>query len=480
MVLFGGTGDLAMRKLLPALYRRHAAGQLPRDARILGVARAQLAREDWIEQVEASCQRQLASGEFAAGVWSAFSERLTYLSVDATRADQFHALQEALAGREHLLRVFFLSMSPALFTAACSNLGASGLITPLSRVVLEKPLGHDGATAHEINCQVGALFPEHNIYRIDHYLGKETVQNLFALRFGNALFEPLWRRGLIRYVQITVAEQLGVEGRGQFYDDTGAMRDMVQNHLLQLLSILAMEPPASRTPDAIRDEKLKVLRALRPIAGRDAALNTIRGQYKAGASMGQPVPGYLDEPGVAADSTTETFVAIKAEIDTWRWAGVPFYLRTGKRLQEQVSEIVLTFEDIPFSIFDPAVMPISTPNRLMIRLQPEESITLTILAKNPGEVMQLKPVNLGLDLGETFKTRRFDAYERLLTDVVKGNLTLFMRHDELDAAWAWVDPIREAWIASGERPKAYTAGTTGPAAASALISRDGHAWYDES
>jgi glucose-6-phosphate 1-dehydrogenase len=241
-----------------------------------------------------------------------------------------------------------------------------------------------------------------------------------------------------------------------------------------------MEPPASRTPDAIRDEKLKVLRALRPIAGRDAALNTIRGQYKAGASMGQPVPGYLDEPGVAADSTTETFVAIKAEIDTWRWAGVPFYLRTGKRLQEQVSEIVLTFEDIPFSIFDPAVMPISTPNRLMIRLQPEESITLTILAKNPGEVMQLKPVNLGLDLGETFKTRRFDAYERLLTDVVKGNLTLFMRHDELDAAWAWVDPIREAWIASGERPKAYTAGTTGPAAASALISRDGHAWYDES
>jgi glucose-6-phosphate 1-dehydrogenase len=345
-------------------------------------------------------------------------------------------------------------------------------------VVLEKPLGHDTESADLINTQVGAVFAEKQIYRIDHYLGKEAVQNLMALRFGNALFEPLWRRGLIKHVQITVAEELGVERRGQFYDKTGALRDMVQNHLLQLLCIMAMEPPASSDPDAVRDEKLKVLRALRPLRDRDVLTKTVRGQYKAGAVRGVPVPGYLEEADIAADSSTETFAALKVEIDTWRWAGVPFYLRTGKRLQDRLTELVVTFDEVPHPIFEnpPTAR---TANELVIRLQPDESITMTILAKNPGEGMRLKPVSLALDLGETFKTRSLDAYERLLMDTVKGNLTLFMRRDELDAAWAWIDPIRAGWEQYDERPKIYIAGSWGPAASSAMIGRDGFAWHDE-
>ncbi len=477
MVLFGGTGDLVTRKLLPALYRRCAAGQVPSDARIIGVARTALSRAKYLERAEVAC-REFLGGEFDPQHWATFASLLDYVKVDAAATADYADLAAALAGRESRVRVFFFSTSSDLFAVICDNLARQNLVTPESRVVLEKPLGHDTVSADRINAAVASVFRERQIYRIDHYLGKEAVQNLMALRFGNALFEPLWRRGLVRHVQITVAEELGVERRGSFYDKTGALRDMVQNHLLQLLCILAMEPPATSDPDAVRDEKLKVLRALRPIHGEAVLQKTVRGQYKAGAVRGVPVPGYLEEADIAPDSTTETFVALKVEIDSWRWAGVPFYLRTGKRLQDRLTEVVVTFAEVPHPIFEhpPAA---HTANELVIRLQPDECITMTILAKNPGEGMRLKPVSLALDLGETFKERSLDAYERLLMDTVKGNLTLFMRRDELDAAWRWIDPIIAGWEQCDDRPKIYTAGTWGPAASSALIGRDGFGWRGE-
>ncbi len=477
MLLFGGTGDLVTRKLLPALYRRFAAGQVSAQSRIFGVARSALSRSAYTAHAETAC-REFLGTEFDDQQWLDFSRLLDYVKVDAAAEQDYAALAAALEGRDAIVRVFFFSTASNLFSVICQNLAKAKIVTPLSRVVLEKPLGHDTASAGLINEQVGAVFDERQIYRIDHYLGKEAVQNLMALRFGNALFEPLWRRGLIKHVQITVAEELGVERRGNFYDKTGAMRDMVQNHLLQLVCIMAMEPPTSSDPDAVRDEKLKVLRALRPVSGRDVLAKSVRGQYKAGAVRGVPVPGYLQEADIAPDSSTETFVALKVDIDTWRWAGVPFYLRTGKRLQDRVTELVVTFDEVPHPIFE---MPSTTrpANELVIRLAPDESITMTILAKNPGEGMRLKPVSLALDLGETFKTRSLDAYERLLMDTVKGKLTLFMRRDELDAAWAWVDPIRAGWEQYDEKPKIYIAGTWGPAAASALLSRDGFEWHGE-
>jgi glucose-6-phosphate 1-dehydrogenase len=477
MLLFGGTGDLVTRKLLPALYRRHAASQVSADSRIYGIARTALSRTEYLAQAESAC-REFLGKEFDPAGWESFSRLLNYVKIDAGASADYAQLIPLLKNRDDLVRVFFFSTASNLFAVMCENLARAAVVTPLSRVVLEKPLGHDTASADVINTEVGKAFTEQQIYRIDHYLGKETVQNLMALRFGNMLFEPLWRRGLIKHVQITVAEELGVERRGHFYDKTGALRDMVQNHLLQLLCIMAMEPPTSSEPDAVRDEKLKVLRALRPLRERDVLTKTVRGQYKAGAVRGVPVPGYLEEADIAPDSTTETFAALKVEIDTWRWAGVPFYLRTGKRLQDRLTELVVTFEDVPHSIFE---RPSSshTANELVIRLQPDESITMTILAKNPGEGMRLKPVSLALDLGETFKTRSLDAYERLLMDTVKGNLTLFMRRDELDAAWRWIDPIISGWEQYDDRPKIYIAGSWGPASSSAMISRDGFAWHDE-
>ena len=477
LVLFGGTGDLAMRKLLPALFRRFLDGQLSAEARIIGVARSDIGREAYAAKSEAAC-RQFLDADFDGTQWPAFAALLDYVRVDATVPGDYASLTRALAPRAGLARLFFLSTAPDLFEAICTGLGAAGVVTPMSRIMLEKPLGEDLESAEKINDLVGRMFSERQIYRIDHYLGKETVQNLLALRFGNTLFEPLWRRGQVEHVQITVAEQLGVEARGDFYDRTGTLRDMVQNHLLQLLCILAMEPPASSAADAVRDEKLKVLRALRPIGEAEALIKTVRGQYRSGVIGSTRVEGYLDEDGVAPDSRTETFVALKAEIDTWRWAGVPFYLRTGKRLQEHLAEIVVTFQPVPHAIFD-GPFSSQAPNRLVIRLQPDEYITLRILAKSPGEAMRLRPVDLALDLGESFKGRPLEAYERLLGDAIQGNLTLFMRRDEVEAAWRWIDPIRAAWAADDDGAKPYPAGTWGPATANALIARDGFAWHDE-
>ncbi len=477
VVLFGATGDLAKRKLVRAMYRRAVAGQIPPGSKIIGCARARLTREQYHQEARESLEKYLNPGELTPKGWDLFTSLVTYVRVDATVETDFEALARELKGREEMVRVIFLSMAPSLFTAVCANLGKARLVTPKSRVVLEKPLGEDRASAHKINSLVGSIFEEQQIYRIDHYLGKEAVQNLIALRFGNALFEPLWRRGRISHVEITVAETVGAEGRGEFYDQTGALRDMVQSHLLQLLCILAMEPPSSSAPDAVRDEKLKVLHALRPIVDADVLTKTVRGQYRAGAVGGKPVVGYLEEPGVPPDSRTETFVSLKAQIETWRWAGVPFYLRTGKRLAEQMAEIVVTFERVPLFIFDGGRQP--SPNRLIIRLQPNEAVMLAILSKQPGESMRLKPVSLGLHFADTYKEKALDAYERLITDVAKGNLTLFMRRDELDAAWAWIDPIREGWAQADEPPKPYTAGSWGPAASSALIERDEFSWHGE-
>ena len=476
--LFGGTGDLAMRKILPALYHRHQAGDLPAYGRVFGLALQALDRAAYIAEVEKHCRLHVAPEHFDPMTFASFAARIDYLQVDAGKASDFSRLSSLAKDSRADVRAFYLSTAPALFAAICRNLAAAGLVHQQSRVVLEKPLGSDLATSRSINAEVGSVFDEAQIYRIDHYLGKEPVQNLMALRFGNALFEPLWNRTAVHDVQITISEQVGVEGRGEFYDGAGALRDMVQNHLLQLLCIVAMEPPSSIDPDAVRDEKLKVLKALGPFTSADISTKSVRGQYRAGAVGGRPIPGYLDEPGIAKDSNTETFVALKAEVHNWRWSGVPFYLRTGKRLQERTAEIVVNFRRVPHSIF-PVQPDLGNCNRLVIGLQPAEALTLHLMAKAPGNQMNLKLVHLNLDFREQFKSRPMEAYERLLTDVLRGQLTLFMRRDELEAAWRWIEPIMQGWAASDEKPKSYPAGTWGPAASSALVARDGVTWHEE-
>ncbi|ACY16925.1 glucose-6-phosphate dehydrogenase [Haliangium ochraceum] len=479
MIIFGATGDLVKRKLLPALYYRFCEGVLPEDCRIIGVSRREWSREQYLNFAAESMKEFAKPGRFDETTWAAFAKHLHYDKVEATDPADYEALGKLLNAASPRIRVFFLSTAPDLFSDICTNLGKAGAVHEDSRVVLEKPLGRDQASAQHISEVVSAVFPEAQTFRIDHYLGKETVQNLMALRFGNALFEPLWRRDWVRNVQITVAEQVGVEDRAEFYDRTGAMRDMVQNHLLQLLCIVAMEPPTSIAPDAVRDEKLKVLHALKPLADRDAIADTVRGQYRAGVSQGQPVRGYLEENDIGPQSGTETFVALRAELNTWRWAQVPFYLRTGKRLAERKAEIVVTFREVPHSIFGPGQLSLA-PNRLVIRLQPDEGVRLSVLAKAPGDEIRLRPVDLNLDLAEAYAGVQMDAYERLLMDAICGNLTLFLRRDELETAWGWIDPIIEAWELYGDKPKSYMAGTWGPAASTALLSRDGITWYEES
>jgi glucose-6-phosphate 1-dehydrogenase len=477
LVFFGGTGDLAMRKLLPGLYYRHRDSKDTSGWRVIALSRQALSAEEFVKLAADNCRRYIPQSDFDEKAWASFAGCLEYLRIDATEPADYAALAEKLKDSAERVRVFYLSTAASLFSAICTNLARAGLVTSLTRVVLEKPLGFDLASATRINEEVGAIFEERQIFRIDHYLGKETVQNLLALRFGNSIFEPLWHRAAVRDVQITLAEQVGVEDRGEYYDRYGALRDMIQNHALQLLCIVAMEPPTSIDPDAVRDEKLKVLRALRPFTPVTVRDRIVRGQYRAGAIKGKAVPGYLEEPGIPADSSTETFVAIRADIDNWRWARVPFYLRTGKRLQERLAEIVINFRAVPHAILPGSDGP--DVNRLVIRLQPDEGMELFVMAKVPGAAMKLRPVFLDLDFASTFKTRQWDAYERLIMDVIAGNLTLFMRRDELDAAWRWIDPIHQAWAAQGDAPKPYTAGTWGPTASSALIVRDGLSWKEE-
>jgi glucose-6-phosphate 1-dehydrogenase len=484
LVFFGGTGDLTWRKLMPSLFQAWRHGTLPAGGRILAVARDE--RNDdgyraWLKDrlQEADTAKRPTDAEFQA-----FAQHIHYLRMDLSQPADYQRLQAWLAERQALTVVMYLATSPHLFPVICEQLGAAGLNDARTRVVLEKPLGHDLRSAQDINRVVRSVFSEQQALRIDHYLGKPSVQNLMALRFGNVLFEPLWRRESIANIQITLAEGLGVGTRGDFYNRTGALRDMVQNHALQLLTMLAMEPPSSADADAIRDEKLKVLRSLKPFDSHSVARDVVRGQYRSGMVEGQPVKGYLEEDKVPAGSHTETFVALRCEIRNWRWAGVPFYLRTGKRLAQRQSEIVVNFKPTPHTIFPGH----HAPNRLVIKLQPEDGLELHLLAAK-GTVQgvftadqheSLTPVSLDLDFDKAFASDRVGAYERMLLDAIAGRLNLFVRSDEQEQAWRWVEPILDAWQQDPGGVKTYAAGTWGPASASALIARDGFSWAEES
>ena len=476
LVVFGGTGDLAERKLIPALYHRQHAGQFSEPTRIIGASRSQLSNAQYRDFARKALEEHVEKSARPEDDVARFLERLSYIHVDARTGEGFERLREEI-GDSHAIRAYYLAVAPSLFGDIARNLEAHGLATPQSRIIVEKPIGRSQQSARALNDEIGKVFSEEQIFRIDHYLGKETVQNLMALRFANALYEPLWNSAHIDHVQITVAETVGLEDRISYYDKAGALRDMVQNHILQLLCLVALEAPSSMEADAVRDEKLKVLRSLKRINGNEAPKNTVRGQYRAGASAGGPVKGYIQELGNGA-SNTETFVAIKAEIENWRWAGVPFYLRTGKRLAGRVSEIVIEFKPIPHSIFGEGAGRVM-PNQLVIRLQPDEGVKQWLMIKDPGPGgMRLKHIPLDMSFAESFDQRNPDAYERLVMDVMRGNQTLFMRRDEVEAAWAWIDPIVQAWEDSGQEVQGYTAGTWGPSASIALIERDGRTWHE--
>ncbi|MCC5985611.1 MAG: glucose-6-phosphate dehydrogenase [Rhodobacteraceae bacterium] len=467
LVVFGATGDLARRKIMPGLYRRWLDGQIPEGARIIGAARSRLDAAGYAEFVREALAEFVTERELADERLTPFLAMLTYVAIDATGTEGWPELRAQM--RDDAVRAVYFSVGPSLFGALAERLHAHGIATGECRIVVEKPFGHDLDSARALNQTLAEHFDESQIYRIDHYLGKETVQNLMAVRFANILFEPLWNAQFIEHVQITVAETVGVGGRGGYYDRSGAMRDMVQNHLMQLLCLIAMEPPNRFDPDAMRDEKLKVIRALDPVAAGDV----VRGQYVGGGA-----PSYAEEAG-NPESRTESFIALKAYVSNWRWKGTPFYLRTGKRLRARVSEIAVTFKEPPHSIFGEAER--WKENVLVIRLQPDEGMDLRVMIKEPGPGgMRLKDVALDMSfaeaLGEGMQIP--DAYERLIMDVIRGNQTLFMRSDEVEAAWAWVDPIIEAWEKRGDVPRPYDPGSSGPEDALMLMHRDGRRWRE--
>ena len=474
LLLFGATGDLARRMLLPSLFGLHEDGLLNPGLRIVGTARSVLDDASFREMARAALDEFLPPERKDDSKLAGFLDRLSYQPLDASNLDGFPALAEKVGDTSGGLAIF-LSTAPFLFEPTIKGLAAAGLAHENVRIGLEKPLGNDLESSRQINDAVAAAFPEERIFRIDHYLGKETVQNLLALRFANAMFEPLWNSAGIDHFQITVSETVGLEGRKGFYEDTGALRDMVQNHMLQLLALTAMEPPADYDSTSIRDEKVKVLRALRVVKPGEM----VRGQYAAGAVSGKAVGSFAEDLGEASDA--ETFVAVKAHVENWRWQGVPFYLRTGKRLAERRSEIVVQFKQVPHNIFAERGGKL-VANRLVIRLQPEEYVRLQLMAKEPGldrNGIVLREVPLDLSLTDAFaKARRRIAYERLLLDLIEGEQTLFMRRDEVEAQWRWVDAIRSAWAEAAGEVKSYAAGTWGPNAAIALIERDGRSWND--
>ncbi|MEP2530737.1 glucose-6-phosphate dehydrogenase [Shimia sp.] len=466
LVIFGATGDLARRKILPGLFHRFRVGQMPDDSKIIGAARSKFDTNEFRDLIREAIQEFIAEKDRSDDQVEAFLECLDYVHVDATGDTGWKKLAGLL--RENKIRAFYLSVSPSLFGSIAQRLSDTGIATSDSRIVVEKPFGHDLASAQALNADLLRCFDEKQIYRIDHYLGKETVQNLMALRFANSLFEPLWNSTHIDHVQITVAESLGVEGRGEYYDQSGAMRDMVQNHLMQLLCLIAMEPPSRFEPNAVRDEKVKVIEALEPVDPSEI----VRGQYYDWNES----KGYKEDAN-NPESRTESYLAMKVAVANWRWAGTPFYLRTGKKLRARLSEIAVVFRDPPHMIFPK--MEGRRGNALIIRLQPDEGIKLRTTIKEPGPGgMRLTEVSMDMTfdnaLGEDMHTE--DAYERLIMDVIRGNQTLFMRGDEVEAAWAWADPIIGAWQESSQKPASYDSGGSGPEESLMLIHKDGRRW----
>ncbi|UZW56582.1 glucose-6-phosphate dehydrogenase [Sphingobium sp. JS3065] len=478
-LLFGATGDLAHRMIFPSLYNLLADGLLPDDFLIIASGRSEFTDDQFRDDIDKALRKFLAADRYDPVIAERLCSIIVYQPVEAGNATQFKALAERLDGRLDKGVSVYLSTPPSLFAPTAQGLAEAGLITPKTRIAMEKPIGKDLASSKEVNDGIGALFAEEQIFRVDHYLGKETVQNLLALRFGNVMFEPLWNATAIDHVQITVGETVGLEGRVSYYDGVGALRDMVQNHVLQILSIIAMEPPARMDPTAVRDEKVKALRSLRPMTAETTKTHSVRGQYTPGAVGGQIVTGYAEELGKPSD--TETFVALKAHIDNWRWQGVPFYLRTGKRMPTRHSEILIQFKPVRHSIFGRNGGSGLEPNTLIIRLQPEEFIRLLIMTKRPGleRDVHLEEVTLDVSLTAAFAgQRRRIAYERLILDLLAGDATLFVRRDEVEAQWTWIDSIIEGWKQAGVKPSPYSSGNWGPSSAIALIERDGASWND--
>ncbi len=478
IVIFGALGDLARRKLLPSLYQLELAGLLSDDTRIIAVARNEITLEQFKQLIDESLNEFISEALDSSTV-SKFLAKLVYQQLDFKDIKAYGKLAKTLSSVQ-APRVYYYSTPPSIYGDMSEGLKTAKLIKDDDRVVMEKPIGHCLESSKVINDQVSRYFTEKQIYRIDHYLGKETVLNLLVLRFANTLFTNNWDRNCIDHVQITVAESVGIEGRWGFYDEAGQMRDMVQNHLLQVLSLLAMEPPAELTADSVRDEKLKVIKALKPITKQNVKDKTVRGQYADGYLNGVAVPGYLNEEGAKTNSSTETFVAIKAEIDNWRWAGVPFYLRTGKRMPQKHSEIVVHFKQQAHNIFSESYADLPS-NKLTIRLQPDEGVELDMMNKIPGiaSQMQIQENKLDLSFSQAYDNQRVvDAYERLLLEVIKGDQSLFVRRDEVEAAWQWADSIIEAWQSTNEAPKPYPAGSWGPVSSIALIARDDRQWIE--
>ncbi|OUJ14000.1 glucose-6-phosphate dehydrogenase [Acetobacter sp. DsW_063] len=475
-VIVGATGDLTMRKLLPAFYQRFRLGQAPEGTQIIGVARSKLSSEEYRERGAKALKEFVPSDSYDAAQAEAFLELVQYASLDAADKDaDWSTLKSLLDGHEDRPRVFYIATAPNLYVSTAAAFADKELISPHTRIVLEKPIGVDLASAEEINTGVGRYFSEEQIFRIDHYLGKTTVQNVLALRFANPMLERSWNSGTILSVQITAAETVGVGARGPYYDTSGALRDMVQNHLLQVLSLVAMEPPASLTAADLRDEKLKVLRALKPMSPEAVAKDTVRAQYVAGEIDGKAVDGYLTDLGDDT-STTETFLAIRTEVRTPRWFGVPFYLRTGKRLAEKATEIVITFRPQPWPIFQDA----PKPSRLVLRVQPHEGVSLTLSSKDPSkDEFRLREATLDVSYPEQFHTRYPDSYEELLMDAVQGDPVLFIRRDEVQASWRWVEPILAGWKEDARALETYKAGTWGPDSSKDLLARDGSKWLED-